>query len=847
MDAPKGCKDGLSPHGRGTDPAALPRISVVVPSYNQGHFLPDTLKSIFRQNYPDLEVVVIDGGSTDGSVDVIRSYASRLKHWQSERDGGQSAAINAGVKHCSGELVTWLNSDDFYWGESLWVVGRAWAAYPGRGLYIGNGLRHDQRTGKSVPFLPRHMALNRAVLREGPDYLLQPSTFFLREAWEAVGGLDNDLRFCMDWDIFLRIVKRYPVVLINEFLGVSREYEETKTRSGKTTRAFEIIRMIQRHTQTELTLGSLGYLLETLLGAMDGQLSDKLREHINWSLVWTFKSFHRNFGDGWWSPAHGDARDDVYLPFAGQALPPRRPDAPPLPPITVVIPSRNERAALEQTLASVLNQDYSPLEVLVVDAESTDGPDELRERYADRATWLRCPADCSTVRAINQGLAAAQGEVVTWLCPGDLLAVGALRAAGEAFRADGERELIYGNAVFIDPQDRLALVDLPPCRTGFWIGDFSATGGVPGYGAEVYQVPQPTVYLRRNLLEKCGPLDESYHSIFDYEYVRRLAGRTRVHKLERTQALVRIGADEAPERWTRDPGRTVPLQPTSVAEPVFPTIRRRPRSLRNRLHAAEIPGEAARSAIVGRLFSDRAQRRHARGEPRTLVERSFLHTALGRTADVPAAALRSHLAVAAPGRARRTAAARRSCVPHGHDHAASAALSRTVGERSEGVSAPRLSAALLDRGILHATRLAVCVARGDALSARGRSAHAPEPAEGAPRSAPPRFSEKAAARSNFRRIAPPVPPHPRTAQPVLRVEAVSHRAGPLVSGDPERLGTPLSARFLVCRRPDQPSGIDAEQRRRADTIDLSLARSGVGTAAARGATSARLDSARHVP
>jgi glycosyltransferase involved in cell wall biosynthesis len=541
MDAPNGPNAEL--------PGALPRISVVVPSYNQGHFLPDTLESIFRQNYPNLEVVVIDGGSTDQSVDVIRSYAPRLKHWQSERDGGQSAAINAGMTHCSGDVVAWLNSDDFYWSDSLWVVGRAWTAHPHRGLYIGNGLRHDQRTGKSVPFLPRHMALNRAALRDGPDYLLQPSTFFLREAWEKVGGLDNDLRFCMDWDIFLRIAQRYPVVLINEFLGVSREYEETKTRSGKMTRAIEIIRMTQRHAGVEVTVGGLGYLLETLLSAMQGHLPDKIKEHINWSLVWTFKSFSQGFGEGCWSPCHGDPQDEVYLPFAGQALSPRPAEAPPLPSVSVVIPSRNERAALEQTLTSVLNQDYSPLEILVVDAESSDDTDELRGRYVGRVTWLRCPADRATVRAVNQGLTAAQGQILTWLRPGDLLAVGALRAAGEAFNADSERELVYGNAVFLDPQDRLTLVDLPPCRTGFWIGDFNLPGRVPVYGGDVYQVPQPTLCFRRQALKKYGALDESYEHIFDYEFVLRLAGRARIHKLERTQAMMRIGAREAPEHW----------------------------------------------------------------------------------------------------------------------------------------------------------------------------------------------------------------------------------------------------------------------------------------------------------
>ena len=130
----------------------LPKISIIVPSFNQGHYLPETLESIFSQNYPHLEVVVMDGGSTDKSVDIIHSFASRLTYWQSQPDGGQSAAINAGTQHCSGDLIAWLNSDDFYCQNSIWTVAQAWARYPERGLYIGNGFRYYQK-GTALPTL----------------------------------------------------------------------------------------------------------------------------------------------------------------------------------------------------------------------------------------------------------------------------------------------------------------------------------------------------------------------------------------------------------------------------------------------------------------------------------------------------------------------------------------------------------------------------------------------------------------------------------------------------------------------------------------------------------------------
>ncbi|MBE2184774.1 MAG: glycosyltransferase, partial [Anaerolineae bacterium] len=102
---------------------SLPSISIVVPSFNQAQFLDENLASIFSQDYPRLEVIVIDGGSTDHSLEIIKQWAPRLAYWQSQPDNGQSDAINQGMKRCTSDLIAWLNSDDFYWKDSLWAVG----------------------------------------------------------------------------------------------------------------------------------------------------------------------------------------------------------------------------------------------------------------------------------------------------------------------------------------------------------------------------------------------------------------------------------------------------------------------------------------------------------------------------------------------------------------------------------------------------------------------------------------------------------------------------------------------------------------------------------------------------
>src|SRR5262249_21058905 len=152
---------------------------------------------------------VIDGGSTDESVAVIQSFAARLKYWRSQPDDGQSAAINEGMRHCTGDLVAWLNSDDYYWRDCLWTVARAHAAHPGHGLSVGNGLRYSQQHACYTAFSRRHLPLNRQALEEGLDYPLQPATFFARAAWEQAGGLDPNRRYCMDWDLLIRIARRH--------------------------------------------------------------------------------------------------------------------------------------------------------------------------------------------------------------------------------------------------------------------------------------------------------------------------------------------------------------------------------------------------------------------------------------------------------------------------------------------------------------------------------------------------------------------------------------------------------------------------------------------------------------
>lgn len=530
--------------------ARPPAITVVVPSYNQGRFLDQALRSIFDQDYPDVEVLVMDGGSTDESVEVIRRHADRLAYWRSAPDGGQSAAIQEGMARAKGTLVAWLNSDDYYCDDALWRVARAYLRHPGAGLYIGNGQR--ERDGVRMPFCRRHLALDRRALTEGLDYVLQPATFFARAAWESVGGLDPALRFCMDWDLILRISRDHRAVLVDDFLAVSREYADTKTAAGGWARADEIVRLTARHAGVPLTRGALYYAAEAALGLVDEAADPAARYHLFGLMRALQQGFRREHGNTDGFPEKGDAHDVVDVPTVGAAGAPalriRRFEAPS---ISVVTPSFNQARFLPSTLESVLDQGYPRVESIVCDGGSTDGSVAVLERFGPRlASWVserdRGPAD-----AINKGLAKAGGEILSWLNSDDVLAEGALSEVGRAFAEDETLDVVYGNALYVDEQGLRSQADHGGYRTGLYYGEFQPQEKIPFYWTYVHSVPQPTVFFRRRLLERCGPLDESYHFIFDFElFWRFLSSGARIRKLERTQAFYRLHAEAKTADWS---------------------------------------------------------------------------------------------------------------------------------------------------------------------------------------------------------------------------------------------------------------------------------------------------------
>jgi glycosyltransferase involved in cell wall biosynthesis len=243
-----------------TGKGSYPTISLVTPSFNQGHFIAETLDSVLSQRYPALEYVVQDGGSSDGTTDVLRRYAGRLAAWRSQPDKGQADAVNKGFEGTRGEIMAWLNSDDLLLPGALATVARYFAEHPDVDVVYGDRLLIDEE-GREVGrwILPGH---DGSVLR-WIDFIPQETVFWRRRIWDAAGGMvDDSFHFAMDWDLLARFqAAGARFAHIPRFLGAFRIHSEQKTSAQIRTGKAEMNRVRM------MTLGRVPSRLEVILAA----------------------------------------------------------------------------------------------------------------------------------------------------------------------------------------------------------------------------------------------------------------------------------------------------------------------------------------------------------------------------------------------------------------------------------------------------------------------------------------------------------------------------------------------------------------------------------------------------
>jgi glycosyltransferase involved in cell wall biosynthesis len=240
-----------------------PLVSIVTPSFNQGLYLDETIQSVLNQDYPNIEYIIIDGGSTDGSLEIIKRYEERIDYWVSEPDLGQTDAINKGFAHAKGEILAWLNSDDTYRPEAIQEAVDYLVAHPDAGMVYGHAFYVDEE-GKVVAHFPT-AETGYYKLRRGNATIPQQAAFFRSTLWKMVGPLDPSFYYAMDYDLWIRIssvstIDYYPRLWANFRLQNSSKSMQEAHRCWP-----EIIRIHFRDGGSVFSILYAKYLLRRIL------------------------------------------------------------------------------------------------------------------------------------------------------------------------------------------------------------------------------------------------------------------------------------------------------------------------------------------------------------------------------------------------------------------------------------------------------------------------------------------------------------------------------------------------------------------------------------------------------
>lgn len=260
-----------------------PKISIVTPSYNQGRFIEETIRSVLLQNYPNLEYIIIDGGSTDESVEIIKKYEPWLTYWVSEKDAGQSDAINKGFSFTTGSIGGWLNSDDLFNIQALekialllnkdefqWAIGTCVSMNE-------KGKRFTKIDSKEVSHKTFQTWLN--------NYFAQPSTFWTMLLWKSVGGVDNGLNYTMDIDLWYKFYCTNKPFILTDELSFLRIHKDAKTTEFSSTyhnfideyKAWLIDKYIKTNKNEEHTLSLIN---EFVYLQIKHDISKRIKNHI---------------------------------------------------------------------------------------------------------------------------------------------------------------------------------------------------------------------------------------------------------------------------------------------------------------------------------------------------------------------------------------------------------------------------------------------------------------------------------------------------------------------------------------------------------------------------------------
>lgn len=282
-------------------PSQFPRISIVTPSLNQAAFIEQTIQSVLDAGYPNLEYIIVDGGSTDGSVEIIQRYRHRLAWWVSEPDSGQSEAINKGFGHATGIIGGWVCADDLLLPGALHAVAAAYSLKPNAAAWYGNGIDIDI-DGQTLS------EVNAEILRPAdigvwiPEFsgkIFQPSCFFSLAKFRSIGGVCQELHNVMDVHLWARLAQQGPFERMNATLSANRVYPETKSNRAPLIREIEHMGMLLRIRRPDLALQRFQLDQRLILETMEQNIGSRRlaqisADSLSWktvmgALLWKFK------------------------------------------------------------------------------------------------------------------------------------------------------------------------------------------------------------------------------------------------------------------------------------------------------------------------------------------------------------------------------------------------------------------------------------------------------------------------------------------------------------------------------------------------------------------------------
>lgn len=231
------------------------KISIITPSYNQAEFIERTILSVLNQNYKNIEYIVMDGGSTDGTIEILKKYSDRII-WKSEKDSGQSEAINKGIKIATGDIVAYLNSDDTYEPNAFIKIVDFFQKNPDKKWVYGECRiidKNDKEIRKPITLyknlLLKHYSYTKLL---SENFISQPATFWKRQIHSEMGFFDENEHLCMDYEFWLRIGQKYPAGVMHDYLANFRYYADNKSGSAHKEQLQNRLEIAKKYSQGKI-------------------------------------------------------------------------------------------------------------------------------------------------------------------------------------------------------------------------------------------------------------------------------------------------------------------------------------------------------------------------------------------------------------------------------------------------------------------------------------------------------------------------------------------------------------------------------------------------------------------